>query len=141
MVKFTAKVHNAENQHQVTLRTGDNKHSIVIPPKTTRFGSSMNGGEALLLALATCYCNDLYREALKLGITVNQVTVEVDAEHDGQDGHVLENIVYHVTVDADASEPEIENLIRTTDTLAEIQNTLRQGAAVTLGQITAKSNI
>ena len=47
---------------------------------------------------------------------------------------------YLVTVDANASEPEIENLVRTTDTLAEVHNTLRQGAAVTLGQITAKSS-
>lgn len=135
MTKFSAKVQNSANQHQVTLRTGDAEHSIVIPPKSTGFGSSMNGGEALLLALATCYCNDIYREAKKLGITVRQVIVEAEADQDGEAGHIMENIVYHVTVDADAPQEEIEKLIRLTDTLAEIQNTLRQGVTVRLGDV------
>ncbi|MBI1276803.1 MAG: OsmC family peroxiredoxin [Anaerolineaceae bacterium] len=140
MTNFTARIQNAENQHQVTLTTGNHEHSIVIPPKSTGFGSSMNGGEAILLALATCYCNDIYREAKKLGIAVRNVTVDVNADQDGQDGHVMENIVYNVTVDADAPQEQIENLIKHTDTVAEIQNTLRQGAAVKLGTITAKSS-
>jgi len=139
MTKFTARIQNAENQHQITLKTGDNQHFITIPSKPTGFGSSMNGGEALLLALATCYCNDIYREAKKLGITVRQVNVEATADQDGQDGHVMENIVYHVSVDADASQQQIENLIKHTNTVAEIQNTLRQGASVKLGNITANS--
>ena len=140
MTKFTVNVHNAENQHQVMLRTGDSEHSIVVPPKSTGFGSSMNGGEALLLALATCYCNDIYREARKQGITVRQVTVEVDADQDGVDGHIMENIVYHVSVEADALPEAIENLIRMTDTVAEIHNTLRQGTSVTLGKVAAHSS-
>lgn len=139
MTKFTAKIQNAENQHHVTLKTGDNEHSIVVPPKSGGFGSSMNGGEALLLALATCYCNDIYREAKTLGITVRQVSVEASADQDGQAGHIMENIVYHVTVDADASQEQIENLIKHTDTVAEIQNTLRQGVTVKLGNMTAFS--
>jgi uncharacterized OsmC-like protein len=140
MTKFTAKIQNAEHQHQVTLSTGGNEHSITIAPKSTGFGSSMNGGEALLLALATCYCNDIYREAQNQGISVRHVAVEVEAEQDGQAGHAMEHIIYHVTVEADAPQEAIETLIRTTDTLAEIQNTLRQANTVTLGQITARSS-
>lgn len=140
MVKFTATVQNAEHQHSVTLRSGEHEHSIVIPPKAGGFGSSMNGGEALLLAIATCYCNDIYREAKRHNITVRRVTVAVDGEYDGVPGHTIENIVYHVTVDADASQQQIEDLIRSTDTLAEIHNTLRQGTSVTLGDVTAVSS-
>jgi uncharacterized OsmC-like protein len=139
MVRFTAVIQNAENQHSVTLKTGDHKSSIVIPPKASGFGSSMNGGEALALAVATCYCNDIYREAKKLGLSVRQVTVEVDSDYDGEPGHIIENIVYHVTIDADGAAQEIEDLIRRTDTLAEIHNTLRQGTSVQLGRITAVS--
>lgn len=140
MVKFTAKIQNAENQHHVTLKTANHEHEIVIPPKPGGFGSSMNGAEALLLALATCYCNDLYREAQKQGIVVRQVTVEVDSDWNGQDGHPLENVIYHVTVDADAPTEAIESLIRHTDTVAEIQNTLRQGVPATLGRVTPNSS-
>lgn len=140
MIKFMAKVQNAENQHEVTLKTGDHEHSIVIPPKRTGLGSSMNGGEALLLALATCYCNDIYREAHKQGITVRHVTVAVEAEQDGEAGHGMENIVYHVTVEADAPAETIENLIKRTDTVAEIQNTLRQQNTITLVSLQAISS-
>jgi organic hydroperoxide reductase OsmC/OhrA len=40
-------------------------------------GSSINGGELLFAALATCFCNDLYREAAQRGINVQDVDVEV----------------------------------------------------------------
>ena len=140
MVKISATVQNQKHQNTVTLKTGDNEHSIVVPSKSDGFGSSMNGGEALVLAIAICYCNDIYREAAKIGMTVRQVTVEVDSTHDGVPGHPVENIVYHVNVQADASQDEIEKLIRSTDTLAEIHNTLRQGTAVKIGRITTVSN-
>jgi uncharacterized OsmC-like protein len=132
MTQFSARVENAANQHQVTLRTGGSEHSITIAPKADGQGSSVNGGEALLLALATCCCNDIYREAGRLGIAVSRVMVEAEAEQDGAAGHPMANIVYRVTVEADAPPAEIEKLVRLTDSVAEIHNTLRQGAAVTL---------
>ena len=60
-----AREHNSHAQHHVTLTTDAKAHSIVIAPKAEGNGSSTNGGELLLLALATCYCNDIYREAAK----------------------------------------------------------------------------
>ena len=136
MVKFVATVENSENQNAVTLQTANNQHSIVIPSKSSGFGSSMNGGEALLLALAICYCNDVYREAAKHDIIVKQVEVQVDGEHDGTEGQVMENLSYHVSIDADAPQDVLEQMLRKTDTLAEIQNTLRQGTPVVLGKLT-----
>lgn len=135
MVKITARIQNSENQHGVLLKTGDNEHSLIVEPKASGFGSSMNGGEALVLAIATCYCNDIYREAAQQGIKVKQVVVEVDSDYDGVAGHPIENIMYHVTVEADAAQDVIENLIRLTDTVAEIHNTLRQGTTVTLKDV------
>lgn len=140
MIHFSARVENAVNQHQVTLRTGSSEQSITIPPKASGQGSSVNGGEALLLALATCCCNDIYREAGRLGITVSHVTVVAEAEQDGEAGHPMANIVYRVTVEADAPPAEIEKLVRLTDAVAEIHNTLRQGAAVTLAEIVSHTS-
>jgi len=55
----------------------------LIAPKTERNGSITNAGELLLLALATCYCNDTYREAANRGIKVTQVEVEGESLAEG----------------------------------------------------------
>jgi len=43
------------------VQTDNDFKPITIEPKATGYGSSINGGELLLLALATCFCNDIYR--------------------------------------------------------------------------------
>ena len=134
IMKITAKVKNSQDNHQVTLQTNDNVHSINIPPKSTGYGSSANGGELLFLALATCYCNDLYREAAKRNIKVERVEVEVDGDF-GVAGGPAKNVSYQAKVFAQASEEEIRELMLFTDTVAEIQNTLRIETPVVLSEI------
>ena len=135
-MKISATVQNSEGQHHVTLRTNDNVHSLTIPPKSTGFGSSANGGELLFLALATCYCNDIYREAAKRGLKVEHVEVEVKGEF-GSEGEPAKNVSYRAKVTAQASEAEIRELMNHTDRVAEIQNTLRVETSVTLSGIEA----
>ena len=135
-MKITAKLENSRDKHQVTLQTNDNAHSIVIPPRATGFGSSANGGELLFLALATCYCNDIYREAAKRNINVERVEVEVDGDF-GAEGEHAKNVTYRAKVFARASEDEIREMMQFTDTVAEIQNTLRIETPVILTEIEA----
>jgi uncharacterized OsmC-like protein len=130
-MKITAKVENSKDNHQVTLRTNDNVHSIRIPPRSTGYGSSANGGELLFLALATCYCNDIYREAAKRNIKVEHVEVEVDGDF-GAEGEPAKNVTYRARVTARASEQEMQDMMRFVDTVAEIQNTLRIETPVVL---------
>lgn len=137
-MKINARIQNSMNDHQVTLQTEQNVHSINIPPKASGFGSSANGGELLLLAVATCYCNDIYREAAKRNIKVERVEVEVDGDF-GAEGEPAKNVVYRAKVAAQASEEEIRELMRFTDTVAEIHNTFRIETPVTLSQIEAIS--
>lgn len=92
-------------------------------------GSSVNGGELLFLALATCYCNDLYREAVARNITIHAVDVEVSGEFGGR-GEPATGITYRATVRADASQAEVAALLAETDRVAEIQNTIRRGCPV-----------
>jgi organic hydroperoxide reductase OsmC/OhrA len=116
------------------LTTNDNSHSISIPPKATGFGSSANGGELLFLALATCYCNDIYREAAKRNIQVEEVEVEVSGDF-GAEGEPAKNVTYKAKVHAKGTEEEIRALMQHTDTVAEIQNTLRAGTDVKLSGV------
>ncbi len=137
MISISVQVSNQHNQHEISLTTNANDHVIDIPPHASGYGSSANGGELLFLALATCYCNDLYREAGKRGITVKRVGVEVSGTFGDAPGSVAENISYSALVEAEASEAEIEALMRHTDTVAEIHNTLRLGTSVTLTDVRA----
>ncbi|GMA13678.1 OsmC family peroxiredoxin [Deinococcus metallilatus] len=133
-MNISARVENSAGRHQVTPRTGGNIQGISVPPKPVGFGSSVNGGELLFLALATCYCNDVYREAAKRGLNVERVEGEVEGEF-GAEGEPARNVTYRVRVAAQGSEAEVQELLRHTDRMAEIQNTLRAGTAVTLGNI------
>ena len=133
-MKITARVQNSHNHHHVTLATNDQTRTLDIPPKATGHGSSANGGELLFLALATCYCNDIYREAAARGIEVTAVEVEVSGDF-GAPGEPGRNITYRANVAGRGSAAELEALARHTDSVAEIQNTLRAGAAVTLDRV------
>lgn len=133
-MKITARVDNSQGQHHVTLTTNDNSHSIIIPPKSSGLDSSANGGELLFLALATCYCNDIYREAAKRNIKVEKVEVDVSGDF-GAEGEGAKNVTYSAKVHAKGTENEIRALMEYTDTVAEIQNTLRAETPVKLGKI------
>ena len=55
-----------------------------------------------MLALATCYCNDLYSEAARLGLSVESVEVEASAEFPGV-GLAATNIAYRARVSSPCS--------------------------------------
>jgi len=133
-MKVGAQVQSSRGQHHVTLRTGDHVQSLAILPKPTGFGSSASGGELLFLALATCYCNDVYREAAKHGLSVEQVVVVVEGDF-GAEGEPAKNMTYRVRVVTGASEAEVRDLLRHTDLVAEVQNTLRLETPVTLNSV------
>jgi uncharacterized OsmC-like protein len=129
-MKFRASVKNNPDSHEVTLKVGEKEQSLSIARKPTG-GSSVTGGELLFLALATCFCNDIYREGAKRGIRVESVEVAVEGDFEAERMPAT-NLVYHARVMADASETEIQELILYTDSIAEIQNTLRVGTPVRL---------
>ena len=132
-MKIAARVSNTSSGHSVEVETEGRKQSIAIAPKGVGRGSSINGGELLLAALATCFCNDLYREAAKRSIDIQDVEVEVTGTF-ANPGDALRDISYRVQVHADAPTATIDDLIRATDSVTEIQNTLRAGCVVRLEQ-------
>ncbi len=138
-MQFRGHVSNAGEDHLAEVAMGERRTTIQIAAKASGRGSSVSGGELLMLALATCYCNDLYREAAKMGIEVRQVDVECTAEF-AAEGASARDVSYSAKISAKASEEQIRELARRTDTLAEIQNTVRQAIPVTLRNVMAISS-
>ena len=137
-MNISARIENRRGSHSVTLGTNGREHPLSVSPRSEGMGSSINGGEFLFLALATCYCNDLYREAQKRNIVIHAVRVEVTGEFGGE-GQPANNITYSASIDGAAPHAELLDLLRHTDTIAEIQNTLRSSVPVTLSRFEANS--
>ena len=130
-MEISATVKNSQLNHEVVVRTGATTQSLAIPPKSAGKGSAVNGGEFLMLALATCYCNDLYREAVRLHIPLETVEVEASAQFPGI-GLAATNVRYRASVSSPAPASAIADLLRQTDAVAEVHNTIRAGVPVAL---------
>lgn len=130
-MKIFASIKSQFNQQETLVQTNGVEKEMQISVKSSGFGSSINGGELLLLSLATCFCNDIYREAGKRNLIVSGVEVEFTGEFDG-DGESGSNFQYTARVISDEPATEIETLIAHTDQIAEIHNTLRKGLSITL---------
>lgn len=134
-MKISARVDSNRKNHNVILKTNDYSHSLTIPPKSNGQGSGVNGGELLFLALATCYCNDIYREAKKRNIIIDSVEVEVEGEFDTE-GKPAKNVFYRTKVTTKEPEQDVRLLLKHTDQVSEIQNSLRNEIPIALRDIT-----
>jgi uncharacterized OsmC-like protein len=128
---ISASVLNTGLHNKVQVTTNDASKELTIPAKPNGKGSSVNGGELLFLALATCVCNDIYREAAKRQMDVTSVEVIVSGKFGGE-GEPGFDIQYEARVKANASTEEVRDLITYVDKVAEVHNTLRLGSSVTL---------
>ena len=131
-MRIIASLHNSRQQNDITVSTNGADKTIVIPGKAEGQGSSVNGGELLFLSLATCFCNDIYREASRRKISIESLEVNVSGEF-GKEGDPASNIIYDVKIIAPLhNRKELDDLVQHVDGVAEIHNTLRQGVQVTL---------
>jgi|SRR5512133_183300 organic hydroperoxide reductase OsmC/OhrA len=129
---ISATLTNIHRENEVTVSTGDNKKKLIIPSKPLGKGSSVSGGELLFLALATCFCNDIYREAARRDMEIIAVEVIVKGEF-GKEGEPASNITCEAKVESPSSTyEEIAALIKKVDEVAEVHNTLRYGTNISL---------
>jgi uncharacterized OsmC-like protein len=131
MMRIVARLSNTDSAHLVEVETNGRSQPLAIAPKPGGRGSAVNGAELLFAAVATCFCNDLHREASRRNIVVHGVDVEVEGTF-GDPGQPARDVVYRVAVRSDAAPEVVAELVRATDALTEIQNTLRSGCTVTL---------
>ncbi|HZS94377.1 MAG TPA: OsmC family protein [Chloroflexota bacterium] len=131
MAQTTVSVRTVHNAPAAVGWSGHRTLTIDRPETAGGMGLGYSGGELLLLALGACYTNDIFREAEGRGIVVRSVSVDVQADWGGEPVRA-QNVMYSATVEADAPEEAVRDLILHTDRVAEIHNSLRNGAEVSL---------
>jgi hypothetical protein len=87
-----------------------------------------NGAQVLHLSVALCVLNDTYREADRLGIQVDGVSVEADGSFDEEWRST--GMEYSVTIDSRSSAEDVNRLRAVVDEVAEIPRAIRAGAPV-----------
>lgn len=99
----------------------------------TTLTTALTGGHLLHLAVAACVLNDIYREAQRMGIPVDSVSVSADGGFGG-DPVVSTGITYSVEVESPAPVDQVNDLIAYVDQIAEIPNTLKRTTEVSRTQ-------
>lgn len=132
---------HVRSAHEGNFSVGwSGQHSLVIDrsPGDGGQGMGFNGGQLLLLAVGACYTNDVFREAASREIDIVGIRVIVECDWAGEPVRAR-NIQLSTRVEADATEDEIMDLIQHVDRIAEVHNTLRDGADVELIEAEAVS--
>jgi uncharacterized OsmC-like protein len=130
-MEVSASIKSKIHLHQTVVQTNGSSKQITITPKSSGFGSSVNGAALLLLSIASCFCNDIYREADKRKIAFSGIEATVTGEF-GAEVEPGSNLKYKTNMVADAPPAKINDLINYTDKIAEIHNTLRRGITISL---------
>lgn len=118
---------------QVTALGSAGSFTLVVdrPVEAGGGGKGFNGGQLLYLAVAGCISNDLFREAPRFAAELDSVRVIAEGDFSG-DPAVSEPLRYDVEL---SGRGDLEALVREVDRIAEIPNSLRQGAPVSVRDI------
>ena len=128
-MQISAHIRSGLNVHELFVSTDGASRPLTVSAKPSGQGSAVSGGELLMAALATCYCNDLYREAVRLRVPIASCEVRVHGHFNGV-GLAAQHVTYSAVVESSAPAVQVEALLSETDRLAEVHNTLRSGCAV-----------
>jgi hypothetical protein len=115
-----------------SLRPSDGA-GVVMAHRWTAEGvvveADFTGAHLYVLAAAGCVLNDLYREAVELGIEIDGARVHAEGGFDTATW-ASTGVEYEVELATRAGADEVERLVRVVDDVAEIPKTLRIGTTV-----------
>ncbi len=128
----------ADARYEVAVSAGELRPAtgdgLVMAHRWTAEGvvveADFTGAHLYHLAAAGCVLNDVYREAERLGITIDGARVRVAGGFDA-DTWSSTGIEYEVEVASDAKDEEIEGLLSVVEDVAEIPKAMRSGTTVT----------
>jgi putative redox protein len=121
---------------RVTSLGSANGHTLIVdrPVAAGGGGLGFNGAELMHLAVAGWVSNDLFREAVAVGIRLERVRISARGQFAG-DPPTSIGVTYDVEIGGDAPEESLRALVGRVDGIAEIPNSLRRGTPVRLGRV------
>ena len=132
----------ADGNYEVVVSAGTLRPAlaaVVMSHRWTNEGvaveADFTGAHLYHLAAAGCVLNDVYREADRLGITIDGVRVRASGGFDPATWSST-GVEYDVEVASEASDDDIERLVRLVDDVAEIPKALRSGTTVARKRVT-----
>jgi hypothetical protein len=126
-MKIAGRVSNTSSGHSVEVETEGRGQSIPIAAKNVGRGSSINGASYRSPLSQRASATTSIVRRLSAALLLNEVKVEVTGTF-GNPGEPARDISCRVEVRTEAPQAEIDDLIRTTEAVTEIQNTVRGGA-------------
>jgi organic hydroperoxide reductase OsmC/OhrA len=84
--------------------------------------------------LAGCFTNDIIGEASRRGMKLNRVDVDIEVDWGPKDA-CAESIGFSTSVQADAGEKDIADLIHWADNDSTVSRTIRTGVPFTLSSL------
>lgn len=104
-----------------------------LPHKWTEAGVAIEvqftGAHLLHLSAAACVLNDVYREAVAVGVVLNGVLVAADGYFSTESWR-SSGVSYQVQIDSPADHKDLARLLGKVDEVAEIPRALRAGVPV-----------
>lgn len=94
-------------------------------------GQGFSGGQLFYLSIAACISNDLYREAVTMGIELNGVEVTVDGDFPAR-GEGSTPITVDAVVRSSAPEASLRELLAEVERVAEIPRAIRDSPPITI---------
>jgi hypothetical protein len=126
-----------DDTYPVTLTAGslraDPSAGWLVPHRWSDGGvviqTEPNGVGVLHVAVALCVLNDVFREAIELGLEVAGVQVSARGEFD-EETWQSSGVTYAVEVDSPAGVDQVAALVAQVDRVAEVPRALRAGMTV-----------
>ena len=114
-----------------TIWAGPRAVTIDRTPRAGGLGIGFSGEELLLMSIGASYCNVLYKEAPGFGVEISEVEIIVNADWGGEPLQA-KNVRFDVKIKTASPRETVEELLRHTDKVAAVHNSLRQGIPVKL---------
>ena len=134
MAETIAKIRTISGMQSAVGWSGNQTITIGRSKDVGGDGIGYSGGQVLVLAVGTCFYNNLFYAADQRNIKIRNVELEVVSRWT-EEPMVSSGIQINAKVEAEANSDEIQELILYASQASTVSNSVREGITVSMGDI------